>query len=399
MGLAAYGQPSYLDAFRKLIRSGKEGRYELDLRYFDFVDGNRMYSEKLCALFGQPARKPETALTPFHKDVAKSLQNVLEEILLEKVEYLASRVNSRNLCLAGGIALNSVANGRIARESPFEHIFIQPAAGDAGACLGAAALAHIQLSGKRHTNDPLKHIHLGPSFSEARIAHLVAATGLPFVDYRNRERTLLEDVSDRLLEGKVIGWFQGAMEFGPRALGGRSIIANPMTTGIAEKINSLIKKRERFRPFAPTVLESEASKHFDLDHASPFMLETCRLISPLDLPGIRHVDGSSRPQTVDSNSLPIYRALLECFFQKSGCPILLNTSFNVRGEPIVCAPVDALLCMGKAPLDALVLGHFLIDRENLPENWSILVESWQQPVSAAFETTTNALKENLYSFV
>jgi carbamoyltransferase len=357
-----------------------------------------MYSQQLCELFGQPARERGGALTAFHKDLARSAQLVLEEVVLEKVRYLATRVDSPNLCMAGGVALNCVANGRVLREGPFERLFVQPAAGDAGGCLGAAALAHRKHCGTRHTDRPLRHVFLGPEPAAGGVARLVEATGVPAVDLRGRDEELIEAVVDRLVRGQVVGWFCGRMEFGPRALGARSILANPLAPEIRERLNRLIKKREDFRPFAPSVLAEHASAHFDLDHASPFMLETCRVTSPLALPGITHVDGSARPQTVDEHAHPRYRALLEQFYRRTGCPLLINTSFNVADEPIVCTAEEALLCMVNADLDALVLDAFLLDRESLPA-------SWPQLVAALFggyhgpANKQSAIEENLYTFV
>src|SRR5918992_4285947 len=271
--------------------------------------------------------------------------------------------------MAGGVALNVVANGRILREGPFERLFVQPAAGDSGGSLGAAALAHARLTGER-PGGPLRHVYLGPSWPAREIAALIEATGLSAHDFRGREAVLVEAVVDRLVKGEVIGWFHGAMELGPRALGARSLLADPRDPGMRERLNLLVKKREAFRPFAPSVLASHAREHFDLDHPSPYMLETCRVISPLDLPAVTHVDGSARPQTVDAEMAPRLAALLEAFRRRTGCPVLVNTSFNVRGEPIVCSPVDALFSMGTSEIDALVLEDFLIDRATLPANWA-----------------------------
>ncbi len=399
MGLAPYGEPRYVDQMHALVRSGPAGQYTLDMAYFNFVRGRTMYAGQLCELFGAPPRQPGSEITSFHQDVARSLQVVLEEVLLEKIRYLAGRVDSPNLCMAGGVALNCVANGRILREGPFERLFVQPAAGDAGGCLGAAALAHVQLTGGRHSHEPLNHVYLGPSATAEEIAAILSATGIAAHDFRQREADLLEAVADRLEQRKVVGWFHGAMEFGPRALGARSILANPTDPEIRERLNKLVKKREAFRPFAPSVLYNHAAEHFDLDHPSPFMLETCKVISPLHLPGITHVDGSARPQTVDSTGCPRYAALLETFYRRTGCPMLVNTSFNVRGEPIVCTPVDALFCMGNAGLDSLALEDFLIDREMLPENWGALFAAWQRPSRSAFASEKSAIGENLYTFV
>lgn len=407
MGLAAYGQPSYVKQLSQLFQSAENGQYRLDMRYFDFLQGERMYSEALVELLGQPPREPESFIAPFHHDIAASIQLILEEFLLEKVRYLKGRVDSPNLCLAGGVALNCVANGRIRREGPFERLFIQPAAGDGGGCLGAAVLGHKELTGERPKlgllADPLQSVLLGPEYSNEEIVRLISATGLAALDYRGREGELLEAVAERLAANEVAGWFQGRMEFGPRALGARSILANPMDPEMQERLNKRVKRREGFRPFAPSVLVEHAAEHFDLTGPSPFMLETCQVTSALDLPAITHVNGTARPQTVDGFTTeavhPRYAALIEAFYRRTNCPILVNTSFNVRGEPIVCTPVDALFGMVRANLDVLVLGDFLIDRAMLPDNWEALFRAWEGDERRARDKRPSALQENLYTFV
>ena len=402
MGLAPYGRPRLLDRLRQLIALGPGGSYTLDLRYFDFVRGRRMYSDSLSELLGAPPRRPGEAITPFHQDVARSLQALLEEVLLDKARYLHERTGSLNLCLAGGVALNCVANARLLRQGPFERLFVPPAAGDAGGCLGAAALAHRDLSGEsgeRPKPEPLRHAFYGPRWRAAEIASLVASTGLPAQDFSGREPDLLAAVVDRLLEQKVVGWFHGAMELGPRALGARSLLADPRDPEVRERLNRMIKKRESFRPFAPSVLLAHAAEHFDLDHPSPFMLETCQVISPLPLPAITHVDGSARPQTVDPEDYPRFAALLAAFHRRTGCPILLNTSFNVADEPIVCSPFDALFGLGTSGIDALVLEDFLFDRSALPEGWGELLAAWQPDPGSPFARQRTVLGESLYTFV
>jgi carbamoyltransferase len=391
MGLAPYGRPRYADRIRKLVSSGPGGQFALDLRYFDFVRGSRMYSEALCDLFGAPPRPRESEITGFHHDVAQSLQIVLEEILLEKVRWLHRQTGSRHLCMAGGVALNAVANGRILREGPFERLFVQPATGDSGGCLGAAALAHRELNGT--DLEPMRHAFLGPSWTADEVGGILSSTGLQTLDFRGKETELLEAVVDRLTAGKVVGWFHGRMELGPRALGARSLLADPRDPEKRDRLNHLVKKREAVRPFAPSILQAHAREHLDLDHPSPFMLETCRVISPLSLPAVTHVDGSARPQTVDPGAAPRYAALLEAFRRRTGCPVLVNTSFNVRGEPIVCSPVDALLCFGSTGIDALVLEDFVIDRDALPDNLPELLASWRRPRSGF------AVSRDLYTFV
>jgi carbamoyltransferase len=369
MGLAPYGEPRYVEEMYSLIKVGEGGQFRLQLEYFDLLGGETMYSEKLCTLLGKPPRVPEAELLQFHKDVARSLQTVLEEVLLTKVRYLHTMVNSENLCMAGGVALNCTANARILRDGPFKRLFVQPASSDAGGCLGAAAIAHVQLTGERPETEPMRHLYLGPSFDNDEIAAIFAPGRAKVLDFRGQEDELLRATVERLAAGKVVGWFQGKMEFGPRALGGRSILADPRAPQMRDRINALVKKRESFRPFAPAVLASRVGEHFELDHLSPFMLETCRVKSALDLPSITHVDGSARVQTVEAESSPRFHCLLQEFERRTGCPILLNTSFNLRGEPIVCTPLDALLCFIRSGLDCLIMEDFLLDRTALPESW------------------------------
>ncbi len=393
MGLAPYGQPRFIDQICQLVGMGDDGQFALNLRYFDFLTGRRMFSPELCELFGQPARPAESAIEPFHRDVARSLQLVLEEILLEKVAYLHRRVGSQNLCLAGGVALNCVANGRIHREGPFRHLFVQPAAGDAGGCLGAAVLAHQKLT-HRSARQSLPHVALGPSFSLHEIGLLLRDTEIEPEDFSDRPQHLADAVAERLAARRTVAWFQGAMEFGPRALGQRSILANPLDPEIRRRLNRDVKKREAFRPFAPCVLADQAHLHFRLSQASPFMLETCTVESPLALPGITHVDGSARPQTVDGAVLPHLAAVLRAFEAQTGCPLLVNTSFNLRGEPIVCTPFDALSCFARSSLDTLVMEGFLIDRQQLPSHWPELLEHWQ-----GADSRRRDISRQLYTFV
>lgn len=399
MGLAPYGQPRYAEALRRLLRPQANGQFTLDLQYFDFVGGQRMYSEALVELLGQPPRQPESRIDPFHTDIARSLQLVLEEVLLDKAAYLHRQTGSANLCMAGGVALNCVANGRILCEGPFERLFVQPAAGDAGSALGAAALAWRRHVGERPGIEPLRHVYLGSSYDTEAIAAVLADCNLPARNYRGSTADLYRRVAQALAEDQVVGWFQGAAEFGPRALGARSILANPLSPTIRDRLNAMVKKRESFRPFAPCVLADQAAAHFELDHPSPFMLETCQVRSPLQLPGITHVDGSARPQTVDEATAPELAALLRAFQAKTGCPILVNTSFNVRGEPIVNSPIDALRCAAQAGLDLLVLGEFLIEKKDFPEHWRQLLPHWETVRRSAFSAQTLGLGEHLYSFV
>ena len=362
MGLAPYGEPWYADRLGRLVEAGPNGQFRLDMRYFGFLTGDSMYSQELVDLLGQPPRTPESELTQFHRDVARSIQVVLEDIMLEKVRYLHHKVPSANLCMAGGVALNVVANSRCLGEGPFERLFVQPAAGDAGGSVGAAAVVHARVTGERPDHRPLRDVYLGPANKACEVYRLLDGIAATYLDFRGREPELLAHVAARLAEGDVVGWLHGRMEFGPRALGARSILADPRGAGTRDRINQLVKMREAFRPFAPAVLESEASRHFDIDHPSPFMLETHQVTSPIDLPSITHVDGSARIQTVDEETCPRFARLLAEFHRRTGCPILLNTSFNVRGEPIVCTPLDAIRCFAKSRIDLLVLEDFVLDR-------------------------------------
>ncbi|WP_223152137.1 carbamoyltransferase family protein [Chitinophaga qingshengii] len=364
MGLAPYGNPRYMDCFRELLMPGDGGQYQLNLPYFDFMNSRKMYAPGLCDLFQHAARLPESALEQFHKDVAKSLQVFLEEVLLEKVKYLHRKTGMENLCMAGGVALNCVANGRIQREGPFRELFVQPAANDAGCALGAAAVAYVTATGRRPPEQRLANACLGPAFSDEEIRNSLRGLFMKARNFSNNPQQLTEKVATLLASGKVVGWFQGRMEFGPRALGARSILADPRDPDMRNRINAMVKKREGFRPFAPVVLEEKMQAHFDLNLPSPFMLQTCQVRSAIDLPAITHVDGSARVQTVNEQTNPALTSLLKAFDRITGCPILLNTSFNVRGEPIVCTPVDAILCFIQTDIDCLVLGNYLFLRED-----------------------------------
>lgn len=383
MGLAPYGTPRYAPQLRKLITMEENGQYRLNLEYFDFIKGKRMYSDKLVDLLGHPVCKRSGSLEDFHMDIAKSVQVVLEEVLIEKVTYLYNKTGSENLCLAGGVALNCVANGKVLNNTPFKRMFVQPASNDAGGALGAACQAHVQLTKERPAQSRLQHIYTGPSFSDAQISGILGDFTREALDYTRDEETLLDEVATRLNDGKVIGWFQGRMEFGPRALGNRSILADPRNPDMRDIINSMVKKREGFRPFAPAVIEEKCAEYFHLDHESPFMLETCQVKPGMDMPAITHVDGSARVQTVSETSNPRFYKLLAKFETYSGVPILLNTSFNVKGEPIVCSVEDALLCFINTEIDCLVLGGYIFDRNEgtvrrikkiLGENFSVVRE-------------------------
>ena len=393
MGLAPYGKPVYVDRIRQLVQPLPRGQFSLNLDYFNFGGKDRMYTDALPQLFGEQPREKESQITNFHKDVARSLQVVLEETLVEKAKYLYEKTGSENLCMAGGVALNCVANSRILNESPFKRLFVQPAAGDAGTCLGAAALAHIDLTGSRPSAERLEQVYLGPRFTLDEIAKLIQETNVTAADFRGREESLLAHAVELLAAGKVIGWFAGRMEFGPRALGARSILADPRDSGMRDRINAVVKKREGFRPFAPVVLESKATEHFDLDHASPFMLETCQVKSKLDLPAITHVDNSARVQTVNETVNSRLARLLKAFDERTGCPILLNTSFNMRDEPIVCSPSDAIWCFARTNIDVLFLEDFVIDRNGLG-SWEELRSS-----TAAKTKTPSLVSDRIYTMM
>jgi carbamoyltransferase len=374
MGLAPYGRPIYTDQIYRLIEIDSEGQYRLNMKYFAFLTEDFMFTEELISLLGQRPRAPESEILQFHKDVAKSAQVVLEDVLLQKIRHLHSKVPNDNLCMAGGVALNVVANSRCLREGPFKRLFVQPAAGDAGGSVGAAGVAHVRLTSEAPAKKELSNIYLGPSNSPFHLYRMLRSSSARFQDHRENEKELLRKAVDSLIEGKVLGWCQGRMEFGPRSLGARSILADPRRPEMRDRINALVKKRESFRPFAPSVLESEAAKHFDLDHPSPFMLETCQVISPIDLPAITHVDGSARVHTVRPDVNPRFAALLIEFNRRTGCPILLNTSFNMRGEPIVCTAIDAIKTFVQSQIDVLVVEDFILERPGIPPLWKLYAQ-------------------------
>jgi carbamoyltransferase len=392
MGLAPYGQPTYVDQIHKLIKTEENGQYRLDMRYFGFLTADCMYTDELCTLLGGPPRKEDSELTRYHMDLAKSMQVVLEEVLIEKANYLYKRTKMSDLCMAGGVALNCVANGQILRNSPFKRLYVQPAANDAGGAIGAAALAHVEYMGVRPDQDRLDSVYLGPAYTSERIYPLLQSTGVRYHDCRNDGDRLLQLAAEKLAEGKVVGWFQGRMEFGPRSLGARSILADPRHPEMRDRINAMVKKRESFRPFAPAVLDYKAKDHFDLDHGSPFMLETCQVTSRLDLPAITHVDGSARVQTVHRTTNQRFYDLLRAFDRLTGCPILLNTSFNVKGEPIVCTPEDAINCFIMSGIDYLVIEDFAIDlsENNFDRLEFVLRNRW-------FSKT--GIRDDIYTFI
>ena len=393
MGLAPYGQPTYAALIREhLIDIKHDGTFRLNLTYFKYHRGFRMTSRRFERLFGQPPRSPESELSPFHMDLAASIQVVTEEIVLALARSLQAETGARHLCLAGGVALNCVANGRLLREGAFEKIWIQPASGDAGSALGAALVGwyHQQPEASRTTEasrDGMHGTYLGPSFSNASIAQQLQALNAPSQELPDAE--LFAQLAELLDQGKVVGWFNGRMEFGPRSLGARSILGDPRNRTMQSVTNLKIKYRESFRPFAPAVLEEEVANQFELNASSPYMLlvapvkqELCQPMSQEDeqlfgidklnicrssLPAITHVDYSARVQTVSARTNPRFHALIQAFQQRTGCPTLVNTSFNVRGEPIVCTPTDAYRCFMRTDMDVLVLENHLLLKEDQPQ--------------------------------
>lgn len=388
MGLAPYGEPKYVSLIlNELLDLKEDGSFRLNMVYFSYCYGLRMISHKFEKLFGQPPRQPETKLIQFYMDIAKSIQIVTEKIIMRMVRYIHKQTGMKNLCLAGGVALNCVANGRILREGPFDNIWIQPAAGDAGGALGAALFTWYQyLENSRITNakkDSQKASYLGPEFSEKTLLDFLKKKKLSYTRLSDEE--LPEKVADLIADQKVIGWFQGRMEFGPRALGNRSILGDARSPKMQETMNLKIKFRESFRPFAPSILANKVNSFFELDRESPYMLfvapvsQEIRLktnpdaqhlfgIDKLNLvrstvPAITHVDHSARIQTVTQDDNPLYYRLIEAFDKKYGCPVVINTSFNVRGEPIVCTPEDAYLCFMHTNMDYLVLGNYLLEKK------------------------------------
>jgi len=388
MGLAPYGEPKYTNAiYDHLIDLKEDGSFTLNMDFFNYCTGLTMTNGKFDNIFGGPPRKPETKLTQREMDLARSIQDVTEEVVRRMVKFLKKETGEENLCLAGGVALNCVANGKILKEGIFRNIWIQPCAGDAGGALGAAlAVWHQYLGNKRNhlkKIDAMKGAYLGPSFSNKYIEDFLCKNNIPFK--KLKESDLIDKVADLLTEGKVIGWLHGRMEFGPRALGARSIIGDARSSKMQSIMNLKIKYRESFRPFAPSVLREKMSEYFELDYDSPYMLlvapvrkERCVDISKerknlwgidllnvprSDIPAITHIDYSARIQTVHEDLNPRYYKLIKKFEEKTGCAVIVNTSFNVRGEPIVCSPEDAYRCFMRTEMDYLVLEDFLIDKK------------------------------------
>ena len=386
MGLAPYGKPRYAQQiFDTLLDLKQDGSFKLDLSYFDYCTGLRMTNDRFDSLFGGPARGSGEPISQHHVDMAASVQAVIEEAILRIARTASDRWRIPNLCLAGGVALNCVANSKILRDGRFQRLWIQPAAGDAGGALGAALAAHHQYCSVGRAapegTDLMCGAFLGPAFSGEDIERRLRAMGARFRRSAD-EGSLIREVASALADGKIVGWFQGRMEFGPRALGARSILADPRSPGMQEILNSKIKRRESFRPFAPAVLREDVREWFEHDADSPYMLFTVdvrkhlndppatsvsggfdRLPHPSSrIPAVTHVDDTARVQTVHVETNPRFHALLTAFKSLTGCPVLVNTSFNVRGEPIVCTPEDAFGCFLGTELDLLVVGDCLLLR-------------------------------------
>jgi carbamoyltransferase len=391
MGLAPYGEPRYVQAmYDHLIDLKEDGSFRMNMEYFSYCAGLRMTGSKFDRLFGGPPRRPEAKLTQREMDLARSLQEVTEEIMLRQARHVHRETGEKNLVLAGGVTLNCVGNGRILREGPFSGLWIQPAAGDAGGALGAALFAwYGYLGNPRHPDgkaDSQRGSYLGPSFSDDEIESVLRASGAVYRRLSREE--LLDAVAGLIANEKVVGWFQGRMEFGPRALGARSILGDARSPTMQSVMNLKIKYRESFRPFAPSILQEEASGYFAIDRASPYML----LVAPMveekristteaeqhlfgieklnvarsEVPAVTHVDYSARIQTVDRVTNPLYYDLIARFRDRTGCPLIINTSFNVRGEPIVCTPEEAYRCFMRTEMDSLAMGSFLLEKAEQP---------------------------------
>jgi carbamoyltransferase len=388
MGLAPYGEPRYAQTILDhLIDVKADGSFFLDESYFDYCTGLRMTNERFDSLFGGPPRHPDELLTQRHMDLAASIQAVTEEVVLRLARGIADETGAKNLCLAGGVALNCVANGKVVRDGGFENVWIQPAAGDAGGALGAALAAYYLHQGAprllSNALDEMQGAYLGPAFSQEEIERRLADAGAVFEVMD--EPALLDATTDALIEEKAVGWYQGRMEFGPRALGNRSILGDPRSPTMQKTLNLKVKYRESFRPFAPSVLSEDVQDWFDLESASPYMLVVADVADRLrrkmteeegalfgidklnvprsEIPAVTHVDYSARVQTVHRETNPRYHSLLSSFKAKTGCPVLVNTSFNVRGEPITCTPEDAFRCFMGSEIEVLVAGDCLLRKE------------------------------------
>lgn len=388
MGLAPYGEPKYVQLIKEhLIDIKEDGSFHLDMSFFDYCTGLTMTNSRFETLFGGPARRPETGLTQREMDLAASIQAITEEVVLRLAKEIRTTTGQRNLCLAGGVALNCVANGKLLREKLFDNIWIQPASGDAGGAVGAALAAyHLMLEKPRsiHAVDSMNGAYLGPEFSQREIEERLGKAGAVFT--AEFDEALIDSVAHALVDGKAVGWMQGRMEFGPRALGGRSIIADPRSATVQKQLNLKVKYRESFRPFAPSVLREDVSQWFQLHSDSPYMLLVAGVLStkqlPMsekqkqlfgidklnvvrsEIPAVTHVDYSARVQTVHNTTNPRFHRLISKFKELTGCPVLVNTSFNVRGEPIVCTPEDAFRCFMGTDIEMLAVGNSLLRKED-----------------------------------
>ncbi|UOE46543.1 carbamoyltransferase [Mucilaginibacter sp. SMC90] len=387
MGLAPYGEPKYANIILKeLVDLKPDGSFRLNMHYFDYTSGLKMVNNRFCKLFGQPVRAKEAEITPFHMDLAASIQTVTEKIMLTMVTYFSNLYMLTNLCLAGGVALNCVINGKILTQTPIKQLWVQPAAGDAGGALGAALTATYQYIGferkeKEGSGDDMKLSHLGPQFSSEQVASLLSKASIPFKQYQRED--FIDKVAEALENGKVIGWFNGRMEYGPRALGCRSIIADCRLPEMQSHLNKKIKFRESFRPFAPAILRDKLSSFYNLDQCSPYMLLVADVnhdekIVPKaglhyfeqqqhaysKLPAVTHVDYTSRIQTVGVENGLFYE-LIDTFYARTGCPAIINTSFNLRDEPIVCTPEDALNCFLRSDMDILAIENIIVYKEDI----------------------------------
>jgi carbamoyltransferase len=360
MGLSAYGRPRLLDKLRNVMRWDARGMVELSLEYFDF--NFRMFSPALEDLLGVPRRNKQEPLTRAHRDLAASAQRLCEEAVLALANRLHEDTGVDRLCLAGGVALNCVANSRIRSETGFTKVFVQPAAGDAGGAVGAALLG-AQRKRRPQVRSPMTHAYLGPEFSDAQIEAYVRRMGVVY--HRLSSKAVVERVAEVIATGRIVGWFQGRMEWGPRALGARSILADPRPASMKDRLNAKIKMRERFRPFAPVCLWSRASEFFEVKDKEPFMTFTVGVKRPEVLGAVTHADHTARLQTVDDDA-GLLADLLRAFARRTGVPVLVNTSFNVNGEPIVCTPLDAFNCFRETGIDVLVMGHIVIDKTEQP---------------------------------
>ena len=400
MGLAPYGEPTYVDVILdEVVDIREDGSFKLNMKYFDYCAGLRMTNRRFAELFGGPARRPESPLTQREMDMAASVQVVTEKIMLNMARFAREATGCRHLVLAGGVALNCVANGKVLREGIFDDLWIQPAAGDAGGALGAALFVNHQLLGGGREVDNRRDLQratlLGPAFSDGEIEAFIAREGIVATRFEDAD-ALVDRVAEILGSEHVVGWFQGRMEYGPRALGARSILGDARSRDMQTKMNLKIKFRESFRPFAPSVMIDHVGEFFELDRGSPYMLLVAGVapgkrveaetdgfkgldklkVVRSEVPAITHVDYSARVQTVAPDDNPLYYGLLRSFREKTGCPVIVNTSFNVRGEPIVCSPEDAFRCFARTNMDFLVLGSFVIDKKD--QDLPPLDDSWQQ---------------------